>query len=99
MTNEKIIELSPSDGFLLVNALRYARTRDQRILDYTCWCLTYHWPDLPTRTRQTIANDVALEVELRHADSQEAKEYRRRENPNWEKLLDLAEQEQEKEND
>lgn len=94
-----MIELAPQDGFLLVNALRYARTRDQRILDYTCWCLTYHWPDLPTRTRQTIANDVALEVELRRDESTEYIARARRETPNWERLLDLAEQEQEKEND
>lgn len=94
---EEII-LAPQDGFLIVNALRYARTRDQRILDYTCWCIAYHWHGLPTRTRQTIARDVALEVELRRDEPPEDTARDRHETPNWERLLNLAEKELQHEN-
>lgn len=93
MSDVKEIILAPQDGFLIVNALRYARTRDQRILDYTCWCIAYHWHGLPTRTRQTIARDVALEVELRRDEPPEDTARDKRDMPNWERLLNLAEKE------
>ena len=92
MSGEEIV-LSPSDGFLIVDALRYARGRGPAILDYTCWCIAYHWKNLPVGTRRSIARDVQLEVELRADEPPEVTARHRHETPNWEKLLDLAEQE------
>lgn len=87
------IALAPSDGFLIVNALRYAYTRSQITLDDTCWWVVSHWHELSARTRKVIANDVRLDVELRRDEPPEEAARHRTEAPHWEKLLDLAEKE------
>lgn len=92
MSGEEIV-LSPSDGFLIVDALRYATGRGPGILDYTCWWIVEHWHQLSGNTRSVIARDVALEVELRRDEPPEVTAKHRVETPHWEKLLDLTEKE------
>lgn len=95
MSVETGIVLSPRDQFLIAQALRYSRTRGPGVLDYTAWWITEHWTHISENTHRVIAHDVALEVELRRDEPPEERAKRRHETPNWEKLLDLAEQEQE----
>ena len=87
------IMLGPLDEFLVVNALRYVRTRGPGVLDYTCFWIVEHWHQLSGNTRSVIARDVALEVELRRDEPPEVTAKHRVETPHWEKLLDLAEKE------
>ena len=89
-TTEGVI-LAVHDEFLVVNALRYARTRGPGVLDYTCFWIVEHWHQLSGNTRSVIARDVALEVELRSEEPPEETAHRRRDTPHWEALLDTIE--------
>ena len=85
--------LAVHDEFLVVNALRYARTRGPGVLDYTCFWIVEHWRQLSGNTRSVIARDVQLEVELRRDEPPEETARRRVDTPHWEALLDLIEKE------
>ena len=92
-TGEGVI-LAVHDEFLLVNALRYARTRGPGILDYTCFWITQNWHQLSGNTRAVIARDVQLEVELRADEPPEERARQRINTPHWEALLDTIEKEE-----
>lgn len=94
MSTTEGIMLGPLDEFLVVNALRYARTRGPGILDYTCFWITQHWHQLSGNTRSVIARDVQLEVELRADEPPEETARRRVDTPYWEALLDTIEKEE-----
>lgn len=92
-TTEGVI-LAPEGEFLVVNALRYARTRGPGILDYTCFWIVEHWHQLSGNTRSVIARDVQLEVELRREEPPEERARQRINTPHWEALLDTIEKEE-----
>ena len=93
MSSVEGVVLAPEGEFLVVNALRYARTRGPGILDYTCFWIVEHWHKLSGNTRSVIARDVALEVELRAEEQPEETARRRVDTPHWEALLDMIEKE------
>lgn len=94
MSGTSGVILAPEGEFLVVNALRYARTRGPGVLDYTCFWIVGHWHQLSGNTRSVIARDVALEVELRREEPVEISARRRIDTPHWEALLDTIEKEE-----
>lgn len=83
MSWEDPIILLPDQEFLVISAVRYARGRATYIVEMTCEWVIHHWEQLSENTREVIARDVAMEVQLRRKD-----------NPYWEALLDKVEQEE-----
>lgn len=93
MSWEKPIIITPNDEFLVVSAVRYARGRATYIVEMTCEWVIDHWEQLSENTRQVIARDVQLEVQLRREEGAEQSALARIDNPYWEALLDTVEKE------
>lgn len=94
MSWEKPIPLTPDMEFLVVGAVRYARGRATYVVEETCEWVIAHWEQLSEKTRAVITKDVALEVELRHAEGEQQSTLARIDNPYWEALLDKTEKEE-----
>lgn len=86
------IKLYPDDEYLVINSVRYARTRATYVVAETCKWVADHWEQLSDKTKAVIARDVQLEVELRREQGEELSLLARIDNPFWEKLLDLVEE-------
>lgn len=93
MSWEKPIMLTPDMEFLVIGAVRYARGRATYVVEETCQWVIDHWEQLSDNTREVIARDVALEVQLRREEGAEQSAMHRIDNPYWEALLDKTEQE------
>lgn len=93
MTWENPIPLTPAGEFLVIGAVRYARGRATYIAQETCEWVIDHWKELSEGTREVIARDVRLEVELRRAEGEKQSALTRIDNPYWEALLDTVEKE------
>lgn len=88
MSWDNPIQITPSEEFLIIGAVRYARGRATYAVEETCRWVIDHWEDLSENTRAVIARDVALEVELRRNEGERQSELARIDNPFWEALLD-----------
>ncbi|WP_297453306.1 hypothetical protein [uncultured Corynebacterium sp.] len=88
MSWDSPIQITPSEEFLIIGAVRYARGRATYVVEETCRWVIDHWEDLSENTRFVIARDVALEVELRRNEGAKQSELARIDNPFWEALLD-----------
>lgn len=86
------ITLTTADEHLIVSALRYARGRGAYVVGRTARSVMEHWDDLTDNTRFLIARDLALDIRLRREESRSRTARYRREQPDWERLLDLIEQ-------
>lgn len=95
MSWQQPIPLTPSDEFLVIGAVRYARGRATYVVAETCEWVIDHWEELSDNTRAVIARDVQLEVQLRREEGAEQSALARIDNPYWEALLDKAEEENE----
>lgn len=93
MSWEQPIPLTPDMEFLVVGAVRYARGRATYVVEETCEWVTKHWEQLSDNTREVIARDVRLEVQLRRNQSENQPALSRIDNPFWESLLDTVEKE------
>lgn len=93
MSWENPIMLTPDMEFLVIGAVRYARARATYIVEETCQWVIDHWDELSDRTKEVIARDVALEVQLRRQEGAAQSALTRIDNPFWEALLDKVEQE------
>ena len=93
MSREHPIPLHPTDEFLVIGAVRYARGRATYVVEETCEWVTKHWEQLSDNTREVIARDVRLEVQLRRNQGEEQSALARIDNPFWEALLDTVEKE------
>lgn len=88
MSWDSPIQITTSEEFLIIGAVRYARGRATYVVEETCRWVIDHWEDLSENTRFVIARDVALEVELRRNEGAKQSELARIDNPFWEALLD-----------
>lgn len=88
MSWDNPIQITPSEEFLIIGAVRYARGRATYVVAETCRWVIDHWEDLSENTRFVIARDVALEVEMRRNEGAKQSELARIDNPFWEALLD-----------
>lgn len=88
MSWDSPIQITPSEEFLIIGAVRYARGRATYVVEETCRWVIAHWEDLSENTRFVIARDVALEVEMRRNEGAKQSELARIDNPFWEALLD-----------
>ena len=88
MSWDSPIQITPSEEFLIIGAVRYARGRATYVVEETCQWVIAHWEDLSDNTRAVIARDVALEVEMRRNEGERQSELARIDNPYWEALLD-----------
>lgn len=93
MSWENPIPLTPTDEFLVIGAVRYARGRATYVVEETCEWVIAHWAELSENTRAVIARDVRLEVQLRREQGDELATIARIDNPFWEALLDTVEKE------
>ena len=84
--------LHPNDQHIIVSALRHCRERPSYFLRHTTRWVMEHWDDLTDNTRFLIARDLALDIRLRREESRSRTARYRREQPDWERLLDLIEQ-------
>lgn len=89
-----MVHINNEDQFLIINAVRYARGSATYIVAQTCRWVINHWGELTPHTKSVLAEDVALELELRRDPTVTQSLITSVDTPEWEKLLGHIERNQ-----